>query len=120
MNGSSSPRTFDTDHLVRFSSEKALVTEICVTSTASIAVWGVKPGQRVPTHMHPDGQDTWIMPRGELTYRLGGGHNETIRAGQVDVAEPLQVHGAVNNGPADAMFPSIYSAPTLKVVPAAP
>jgi quercetin dioxygenase-like cupin family protein len=114
----SNPRTFDVETLVRFSNEKAIVTEIAITDHSSIAVWGVRPGQQVPAHIHPDGQDTWIMVKGELTYYLGDGQKQIISAGQIDIAEPLQVHGAINEGLEDAVFLSIYSAPSLEVVSA--
>lgn len=113
-------RLFDVENLVQFSDEKAIVTEILTTKHSSIAVWGVRPGQQVPAHIHPDGQDTWIVVRGELTYYLGNGEKKIISAGQIDVAEPSQVHGAINLGTEDAVFISIYSAPTLKVVSASP
>ncbi|PSF31442.1 cupin domain-containing protein [Aphanothece hegewaldii CCALA 016] len=117
---SSTQRTFDVASLVRFSQEKAIVTEIAITEYSSIAVWGVLPGQQVPAHFHPDGQDTWVMIKGELTYYLGDGQKKIISAGQIDVAVPLQVHGAINEGHDDAIFLSIYSAPTLKVIAASP
>jgi len=106
-------RTLDPEVLVRFSDEKAAVTEISITEHTSIAVWGVRPGQEVPAHIHPDGQDTWIMLRGSLSYYLGNGERMAIRAGQVDVAEHHQVHGAINDSGEDAVFLSIYSAPKL-------
>ena len=106
-------RTLDPETLVQFSDAKATVTEIAITEHSSIAVWGVRPGQEVPAHIHPDGQDTWIMVRGALTYYLGNGERRTIRAGQIDVADHHQVHGAVNESGADAVFVSIYSAPKL-------
>jgi len=106
-------RTLDPEVLVRFSDEKATVTEISITEHTSIAVWGVRPGQEVPAHIHPDGQDTWIMLRGSLSYYLGNGERMAIRAGQVDVAEHHQVHGAINDSGEDAVFLSIYSAPKL-------
>lgn len=117
---SSIQRTFDIEKLVRFSEEKAIVTEISVTKHSSIAVWGVRPGQQVSAHTHPDGQDTWIVIRGELTYYLGNGQKKIIAAGQIDVAEPSQVHGAINEGSEDAVFLSIYSAPSLAVIAASP
>ena len=98
---------------VRFAADKATVTELSITCSASIAVWGVRPGQEVPAHTHPDGQDTWVMLRGELTYYLGGGERRTIRAGDADVADKDQVHGAINTGGEDAVFLSIYSAAKL-------
>jgi quercetin dioxygenase-like cupin family protein len=109
----SDQRTFDIERSVRFSSEKAIVTEFIVTPHSSIAVWGVRPGQEVPAHTHPDGQDTWIMIRGELAYYLGNGERKTIRTGQIEIAEQNQVHGAVNESKEDAVFLSIYSAPKL-------
>ena len=109
----SEQRTFDVEQWVRFSDEKATVTEISTTAHSSIAVWGVRPGQQVPAHTHPDGQDTWVMMRGELSYYLGNGQRKTIRAGQLDVAASDQVHGALNEGSEDAVFLSIYSAPKL-------
>jgi len=113
-------RTVNPLQSVRFSAEKATVTELSVTTSGSVAVWGVKPGQEVPAHTHPDGQDTWVMLRGELAYYLGGGERRVIRAGDVDVADCRQVHGAVNEGSEDAVFVSIYSAPKLGWVKAAP
>jgi hypothetical protein len=43
----STQRTFDVEQLVRFSTQKATVTEIVITKYSSIAVWGVRPGQSV-------------------------------------------------------------------------
>lgn len=106
-------RSFDPLDFVQFSDRQATVVEIAVTQHASLAVWGVHPGQEVPAHTHPDGQDTWIMLQGELSYYLGNGRRKTIRAGMVDIADRDQIHGAVNEGTADAAFLSIYSAPKL-------
>ena len=106
-------RTFDPEKHVQFSDAKATVTEIVITEHSSIAVWGVRPGQEVPAHLHPDGQDTWVMLRGALTYYLGNGERRTIRAGELDVAEHHEVHGAINEGTEDAVFLSIYSAPKI-------
>ena len=106
-------RTFDPEKHVQFSDAKATVVEIVITEHSSIAVWGVRPGQEVPAHLHPDGQDTWVMLRGELTYYLGNGERRTIRAGELDIAEHHEVHGAINEGTEDAVFLSIYSAPKI-------
>ncbi len=113
-------RTFDPESFVRFSDGQAMVTEIVITAHSSIAVWGVRPGQEVPAHLHPDGQDTWIMLRGALVYYLGNGQRKTIRAGEIDIAEHHQVHGAINEGREDAVFLSIYSAAKLGCEKATP
>ena len=113
-------RAFTINDHVRFAQERATVTEIIITGHSSIAVWAVRPGQEVQAHTHPRGQDTWIMLRGELAYYLGDGRQQTIRAGQIDVADHNQVHGARNNGTEDAVFLSIYSAPDIGWVAATP
>ena len=104
-----SERIFDTRDLVRFSDEKAKVTQLTTTENTMIFVWGVKPGQEVEAHMHPGGQDTWIMIEGELTYYLGNSKTKRIRAGQIDVAPKNEVHGCMNEDKEEAVFISIYS-----------
>ncbi|MGL5061603.1 MAG: cupin domain-containing protein [Microcoleus sp.] len=106
-------RIFPLEADVRFSDEVATVTEIIQTENASIAIWGVKPGQIVEAHYHPDGQDTWVMLRGTLTYYLGNGQSQILNAGQVAIAEKNQIHGAANDSSEDAVFISIYSAPKI-------
>jgi len=113
-------RIFTVEKHVRFSDEKATVTEIVVTTHSSIAIWGVRPGQEVQAHTHPRGQDTWVILRGKLAYYLGNGKKKTIRAGQLDIADRNQVHGARNEGTEDAVFLSIYSAPDIGWVKAEP
>jgi len=104
-----SERILDARNLVRFSDEKAKVTQLTATENTMIFVWGVKPGQEVEAHIHPGGQDTWIMIEGELTYYLGNSKTKRIRAGQIDVASKNEIHGCVNEGSTDAIFVSIYS-----------
>jgi quercetin dioxygenase-like cupin family protein len=105
-----SNRIFNVEQFVRFSDQSAVVKEIVVTEHSRIAVWCVRPGQKVPTHTHPSGQE---MMRGELTYLMGNGQRTVIRAGELDVADHDEVHGAVNDGTEDAVFLSIYSAPEI-------
>ncbi len=113
-------RIFPLEADVRFSDEAATVTEIIQTENASIAIWGVKPGQIVQAHCHPDGQDTWVMLRGTLTYYLGNGQSQSLNAGEVAIAEKNQIHGAVNDNSEDAVFISIYSAPQIGYEKASP
>jgi quercetin dioxygenase-like cupin family protein len=111
--GAMSQRIYTSEEHLRFSDSAATVTEIVITEHSSIAIWGVRPGQEVPAHTHPRGQDTWVMLRGELTYYLGDGKKQTLRPGQFDVADRNQIHGALNEGTDDAVFLSIYSAPEI-------
>lgn len=103
-----------------FSPEQSVVTEMVITENSSIAVWGVKPGQTVEAHFHPDGQDTWIVLQGSLTYYLGDGQSKTLKTGQLAIATPQQIHGAINEGMEDVIFVSIYSAPKIGYVKATP
>ncbi|WP_308253746.1 cupin domain-containing protein [Geminocystis sp. GBBB08] len=93
--------------------QNATVTEITQTENSSIAVWLVKPGQIVQSHYHPDGQDTWVMIKGTLTYYLGDGQSQSLNAGEVALAQKNQIHGAMNKSNEDAVFVSIYSAPNI-------
>jgi quercetin dioxygenase-like cupin family protein len=113
-------RIFALEAWVRFSDIAAMVTEIIQTENASIAIWGVKPGQVVEAHFHPDGQDTWVMLRGTLMYYLGNGQSQSLNAGEVAIAEKNQIHGAVNDNSEDAVFISIYSAPQIGYEKASP
>jgi quercetin dioxygenase-like cupin family protein len=102
-------RIFTVKDIVKFSDEKAKLTQVAATEHSIIFVWGVKPSQEVEAHIHPKGQDTWIMIQGELTYYLGNGQIKKIKAGQIDVAPKDSVHGCINEGKEDAIFVSIYS-----------
>ena len=115
-----SERILDFEHYIRFSEDKALVSEILTTENSSIAVWGVQPGQEVEAHFHPNGQDTWIMLKGSLTYYLGNDKRQTLSSGQCAIAEKDRIHGAINEGTENAVFVSIYSARKIGYVKASP
>lgn len=106
---STAERVYTIKDAVRFSEERATVTQVVATEHSIIFVWGVKPGQEVEAHIHPRGQDTWVMLQGELTYYLGSGKTKKIKAGQIDIAPKSAVHGCFNKGKEDAVFLSIYS-----------
>lgn len=106
-------RIFALEAYIRFCDQTATVTEITQTENSSIAVWCVKPQQIVQPHFHPDGQDTWIMVRGTLTYYLGNYETQILNAGEVALAQKNQIHGAINESNEDAVFVSIYSAPEI-------
>lgn len=108
-----SQRIFDLEQIACFSEQGATVTSIIETKNSSIAVWGVQPQQIVQPHSHPDGQDTWVMLKGTLTYCLGDGQSQILHQGEVAIAEKNQVHGAINHGRENAVFVSIYSAPHI-------
>lgn len=113
-------RIFALQAYAHFSNQRAKVTEVVTTENSSIAVWAVQPGQKVEVHLHPSGQDTWVMLKGTLTYYLINGQTQTLSAGQCALADQSQIHGAVNDGTEDAVFVSIYSAPKIGYTKASP
>ncbi|MBE9175934.1 cupin domain-containing protein [Synechocystis salina LEGE 06155] len=109
----SQQRIFDLEKIVRFSEQGATVTSVIETENSSIAIWAVQPQQIVEPHSHPDGQDTWVMLKGALTYYLGEHQTQILSQGEVAIAEKGQVHGAINHSQENAVFVSIYSAPQI-------
>ena len=113
-------RIFALQTYARFSNQRAKVTEVVATDNSSIAVWAVQPGQEVAAHLHPSGQDTWVMLKGTLTYYLGNGQRQIISAGECAIADRDQIHGAMNDGIEDAVFVSIYSDTKIGYTKASP
>lgn len=89
---------------------RAVITE---SEQSAVVAWYVRPGQRISAHIHPHGQDTWIILSGQGLYQTdAAGHTITIGPGVVVVAHPGQVHGVYNNGSEPLEFVSIV-APAL-------
>jgi quercetin dioxygenase-like cupin family protein len=66
------------------------------TEESTIVVWHVRPGQEIAAHVHPHGQDTWTVLSGSAGYYQGSGVVTKLQAGEIAVAKPGQVHGAMN------------------------
>lgn len=79
------------------------------TPDAVIVVWHVRPGQEIAAHLHPNGQDTWTVLSGEAQYLLGNGAMRRLKAGEIAVARPGQVHGARNHGTEPFVFVSVVA-----------
>jgi len=75
------------------------------TAESVIVVWHVRPGQEIPAHIHPHGQDTWTVISGTAEYFQGNGVVSGLKAGEIAVARPGQVHGARNSGQDSNHFP---------------
>jgi quercetin dioxygenase-like cupin family protein len=106
-------RIFNLEKIACFSEQAATVTQVIETEDSSVAVWIVPPEQVVQPHSHPDGQDTWVMIKGTLTYYLGEHQRQILNQGEVAIAKKNQVHGAINHSQENAIFVSIYSAPHI-------
>ncbi|MGI8933192.1 MAG: cupin domain-containing protein [Phormidesmis sp.] len=77
---------------------------------AVVVAWQVEPGQSIPTHIHPNGQDTWTVFSGKGDYYLDdAGNTQPIVAGDVVIAQSGQVHGVFNSGDQPLTFISIVT-----------
>lgn len=86
---------------------RSVVTE---SEDAVIVAWHINPGQEISPHIHPNGQDTWIILTGTGDYYLDqAGTTKPIAAGDIVIAHPKCVHGVVNNSDAPLVFISVVS-----------
>jgi quercetin dioxygenase-like cupin family protein len=93
------------------STDKVPIRSIITQSKEQVIVaWHVKPEQEIPAHVHPNGQDTWIILAGKGDYYLDVADTmQAISAGDVVVAHTGEVHGVVNNGNEPLIFISVVS-----------
>lgn len=86
---------------------RAVITE---SADSAVIAWHVKPGQRISPHVHPDGQDTWIVLAGGGQYQVSAsGESRRIESGDVVVALRSEVHGVFNDGEVALEFVSVVS-----------
>jgi quercetin dioxygenase-like cupin family protein len=86
---------------------RSVVTE---SKDAVVVAWYVKPGQEIPAHIHPHGQDTWTIVSGKGDYYLDPtSTTKTIVAGDIVVAPVGCVHGVFNNNDEPLVFISVVS-----------
>jgi quercetin dioxygenase-like cupin family protein len=89
---------------------RAVITE---SADSAVISWLVKPGQTISAHLHPAGQDTWVVLSGSGLYRINAeGETRRISAGDVVVAHRGEVHGVFNDGAVPLEFVSVVS-PTV-------
>lgn len=83
---------------------------VAETPDAVIVAWHVEPGQCIPAHVHPEGQDTWTILSGRGDYQLdAAGATRPLQAGDVVVAPRGCVHGVFNAGAEPLRFISVVS-----------
>lgn len=86
---------------------RSVVTE---SKDAVVIAWFIKPGQKIPAHIHTNGQDTWTILTGKGEYYLDKvGTTQSIMAGDVVVAHTGCVHGVFNSGDEPLVFISVVS-----------
>lgn len=102
-------RIFSIKEFTRPSEGDPARSVVLATDEASIIVWHAHPGQEIPAHKHPHGQDTWTVISGSADYFQGGGVVKSLKTGDIAVAMPGQVHGARNTGAEPFIFVSVVS-----------
>jgi len=86
---------------------RSVITE---SKESAVIAWHVNPGQRISAHLHPDGQDTWIIQSGTGEYQLDQeGGTKIISAGDVVVAHAGETHGVLATGAEPLIFISVVS-----------
>ncbi len=113
-------RIFAVADFIRPSPDQPIRSVLLETADSVIVVWHARPGQEIAAHTHPAGQDSWIVLAGRADYYQGDGVRRPLAKGQVAVARPGEVHGALNTGEEDFVFVSVVSSNTAGYVPAVP
>jgi quercetin dioxygenase-like cupin family protein len=65
---------------------RSVVTE---SKDAVVVAWHIQPGQEIPAHIHPNGQDTWTILSGTGDYYLDqSGATKPIYAAAIPNSKP--------------------------------
>lgn len=102
-------RIFSVTEYIRPSVGEPIRSVVLETKDSAVVVWHAHPGQEIAAHVHPHGQDTWTVLFGEAEYYQGGGIVAHLKAGDIAIAKPGQVHGALNIGPVPFVFVSVVA-----------
>ncbi|PZV15393.1 MAG: cupin domain-containing protein [Leptolyngbya sp.] len=103
-------RIFNSSQFFQPTDGEPIRSVISESDNAVVVVWYIKPGQTIPAHYHPNGQDTWTILAGKGEYYLDkAGATRAIAAGDVAIAPTGCVHGVINNGDEPLVFVSVVS-----------
>ena len=103
-------RIFKTSDFLEPNTAEPIRSVVTESKDAAVVAWHVSPGQRISAHLHPDGQDTWIIQSGTGEYRLDkAGTTKSIKAGDIVVAHQGETHGVLNTGTEPLIFVSVVS-----------
>ncbi len=102
-------RIFPVAEYVQPSAGEPIRSVVLETAESVVVVWHLYPGQEIAAHVHPAGQDTWTVLSGAADYFQGNGVMHALKAGEIAVAMPGQVHGARNVGTEPFLFVSVVA-----------
>lgn len=103
-------RVFKSSDFLESNTGEPIRSVITESDNSAVIAWHVNPGQRISAHLHPGGQDTWIIQSGIGEYRTdSAGTTKTIQAGDVVIAHAGETHGVLNTGVEPLIFVSVVS-----------
>jgi quercetin dioxygenase-like cupin family protein len=111
-------RTFDSLAFYQRGEQAPPRVVITESPDAAVVCWHVEPGQRIDLHVHPTGQDTWIVMSGEgLYFEAVEAPGVCLKPGVVAVAPRGAIHGALNTGTVPLRFISVVDPALSGFVP---
>lgn len=84
-----------------------------------IHLWRVTAGGWIYPHIHPHSDDIWHIVSGTGEYYTTAEEKRIVKAGDIAVASPMEVHGIFNPGSEDVVIFSVL-APLPVEIDAAP
>ncbi len=94
---------------------------ISESPNAAVVCWHVEPGQRIERHLHPSGQDSWVILSGQGEYYSDRSATSLqLYPGVVAVAPAGAIHVALNTGTTPLRFVSVVSPALSGFEPVAP
>ena len=109
MKAETESRIFSVDEDILPSNGEPIRSVVLETNDSVVVVWHAHPGQEIAAHVHPHGQDTWTVISGEAEYYQGDGVVTHLKTGDIAIAKPGQVHGAMNSGSEPFIFVSVVA-----------
>ena len=106
----STERIFSLADYLQPADQEPIRSVVSRTQDTAVIAWHVKPGQHLPAHSHPTGQDTWVILSGTGTYQLDKeGNTKIIKAGDIVIAPTGAIHGVYNHGTEPLIFAGIVA-----------
>jgi quercetin dioxygenase-like cupin family protein len=103
-------RVYKSSDFLKSNTGEPIRSVITESKESAVIAWHVNPGQKISAHLHPDGQDTWIIQSGTGEYQLDQvGGIKSIRAGDVVIAHSGETHGVLATGTEPLIFISVVS-----------
>jgi quercetin dioxygenase-like cupin family protein len=108
-----STRVFPSAQFFQPSEGEPVRSVITESADAVVVAWYIQPGQEIPAHIHPLGQDTWTILSGTGDYYLDKvGNTQSISIGDIVIAPVGFVHGVFNSSDEPLVFISVVSPAT--------